>query len=168
MERRGRPPELEARNHADFIALGEKIEQALLRIEKDRRLSATQVSLSKLAGCTRGTLKNRGWPLLRLKDIKEARRSPGKKSGADCSNDNRASSPSLEESLQLSRDEVLRWMDKYESVSAELQSVKQLLADVVAALESSAQDPRRPSPAMSKRKVMALIAQTSYTEEPKR
>jgi len=59
-------------------------------------------------------------------------------------------------------------MDKYESVSAELQSVKQLLADAVAALESSAQDPRRPSPAMSKRKVMALIAQTSYTEEPKR
>jgi uncharacterized coiled-coil protein SlyX len=61
------------RNEQDFEELTRKIWDALATIKKNR-YPATQEKLAELAGCTRKTLHNRGWPITELKKIKEERK----------------------------------------------------------------------------------------------
>lgn len=62
------------RNEQDFEDLTQKIWDAITSIKKARSIPATQDKLAEMAGCTRKTLHNRGWPITELKKIKEDRK----------------------------------------------------------------------------------------------
>src|SRR5438270_13232875 len=62
------------RNEQDFEDLTRRISDALALIRKNPSIPATQDKVDELAGCTRKTLHNRGWPITELKKIKEERK----------------------------------------------------------------------------------------------
>lgn len=62
------------RNEQDFEELTQKIWDAITAIKKTRSIPPTQEKLAGMAGCTRKTLHNRGWPITELKKIKEERK----------------------------------------------------------------------------------------------
>lgn len=62
------------RNEADYLELSRRIEIALKLIEDDPSIAATENSLASLAGCCRGTLFSRKYPLDRLRQIKNQRK----------------------------------------------------------------------------------------------
>lgn len=64
----------DTRNIEDFNKVTEKIHAALANIETDKKIPATTIKLSELAGCTRKTLYNREWPIERLQQIQTARK----------------------------------------------------------------------------------------------
>lgn len=70
---KAKPAPYEERNLEDFKLITKNITFALEKIANDDSIPATEQSLADLAGCSRGTLRNRIWPLKRLKLIKEAR-----------------------------------------------------------------------------------------------
>ncbi|UXL37040.1 hypothetical protein N7D90_15760 [Pseudomonas fragi] len=74
----------EAKNSQDFEAITIAITSALVKIEKDPKLSSTQACLAKLSKVHRNTIMNRakdnktlegglGWPLSELERIKSQR-----------------------------------------------------------------------------------------------
>ncbi|MDQ3801443.1 MAG: hypothetical protein M3384_18630 [Acidobacteriota bacterium] len=67
----------DARNEADYKSMTKSIDSALKLIGENSSINATEKSLCCLAGCSRGTLRNRAYPLKKLKEIK-ARRSTNK------------------------------------------------------------------------------------------
>lgn len=68
------PAPYDERNKNDFDDMTQRIEDALKMIEDDETIPATEAKLCKLAKCNRGTLRNREWPLDRLKEIKKKRK----------------------------------------------------------------------------------------------
>lgn len=157
---RKRPAELEARNEADYISLGKKIEDALIELASNRRLKATQDVLCGLAGCSRGTLANRVWPIARLEMIKNDRKKGAKGTVKPTKDDGRPPEPSLEERLQASRDEVLRWKEKHDAVATELDSTKKLLAEMIATVgRSTTSRTYRPAQPGTRQKVVAILSE---------
>ncbi len=63
------------RNQQDFMLVTKRIQDALELMANDRRLKRTETNLAKLAGCSRGTLRNRKWPMEQLQRLKEESRS---------------------------------------------------------------------------------------------
>jgi hypothetical protein len=61
------------RNDRDFEEMTARIRQGLESIRKNRSLDPTQVTLAKLAQCSRRTLSLRIWPIEELRRIKESR-----------------------------------------------------------------------------------------------
>jgi DNA-binding GntR family transcriptional regulator len=61
------------RNKADFNEITQNIKAALKVLERDPGIPVTEASLAELAKCSRGTLRNRVWPLERLGAIKVSR-----------------------------------------------------------------------------------------------
>lgn len=134
MTNKSRPDGLVAKQASDFDAMTQAIEDALKRIELDRRIKPTQEALKKLVGCSRGTLRNRGWPLTQLGDIKTARE---QKRDADKTEQPKPAAAKaesetdrLKNQLQLSRTENARLHAKNELLRKELQQTKDLLAEV--------------------------------------
>lgn len=68
----------EEKNEKDFIEITEQINKALEKIEKDISIPATEMQLAKLSKVSRGTLRNRIWPIDRLKQIKLERKKVNK------------------------------------------------------------------------------------------
>ncbi|MEJ7849531.1 MAG: hypothetical protein WKF92_15725 [Pyrinomonadaceae bacterium] len=64
----------EDKNESDFNSITEKIGVALSTIENDANIPATCEQLANLAGCARKTLNNRGWPIVKLRQIKTERK----------------------------------------------------------------------------------------------
>lgn len=152
MTDKSRPDALVAKNASDFDAMTQAIEDALKKIERDRRIKPTQSSLAKLVGCSRGTLNNRGWPLTKLSDIKRAReqkREAGK-SGAPkvVSEKVESEADTLKGQLRLSRTENARLHAKNELLCKELQQTKDLLAEVTRLTKNTRLDA---TPSRSKR-----------------
>lgn len=153
MTEKSRPDALVAKNQSDFDAMTHAVKSALKKIESDRRLKPTQATLAKLAGCTRGTLNNRGWPLTALIAIKTARRQKQESERLSEPKATVAEPESevdrLEKQLQLSRDENARLHDKNELLRKELQQAKDLLAEVTRLTRNTRQDatPSKPAPA---------------------
>lgn len=61
------------RNARDYSLITQNIDDALEKLKENLNLPATEVVLAKLAGCSRGTLRNRVYPIEKLKEIKIAR-----------------------------------------------------------------------------------------------
>jgi uncharacterized phage infection (PIP) family protein YhgE len=68
------PLPFDEKNQEDFIKLTERILDALEKISKNKAIPATQEKLRELSGCSRKTLHNRIWPVIKLKEIKAARK----------------------------------------------------------------------------------------------
>ena len=65
------PLPFDERNQQDFMLVTKSILDALALMANDRRLKRTEINLAKLAGCSRGTLRNRKWPMEQLHKLKE-------------------------------------------------------------------------------------------------
>lgn len=134
MTNKSLPEGLVARKASDFDAMTQAIEDALEKIERDRRIKPTQEALRKLVGCSRGTLNNREWPLTELRKIKLAREQQreAEKSVEPEMVAAKAESETdrLNNQLQLSRTENARLHAKNELLRKELQQTKDLLAEV--------------------------------------
>lgn len=61
------------KNQEDYAKITQNILAGLEALAKDRREPATEKNLARLSKCSRSTLRNRGWSLERLKEIKSLR-----------------------------------------------------------------------------------------------
>lgn len=119
------------RNEADYRAISNKIEIALNLIAADLTIPATEASLAELAGCSRGTLRNRVYPLERLKSLKQlrtknrrtARISPAHRIAVEVHIDEKKN---LREQLNKSRSEVAVWVSKYSDLEREVKKLQRL------------------------------------------
>ncbi|KPW47356.1 hypothetical protein ALO95_200066 [Pseudomonas syringae pv. antirrhini] len=100
------------RNLADFDNNTEIISSGLMAIAADTSIKATVAELSRITGIHRNTLRQRLWPVQRLKAIKEdrvvseIRQRQAKGTVADPVS-------VLTDKLEASRCEVLHWFDQY-------------------------------------------------------
>jgi hypothetical protein len=160
MTDKARPDALVAKNASDFDAMTQAIEEALKKIERDRRLKPTQQALAKLVGCARGTLNNRGWPLTRLLDIKrerELKRETGRSAEPKVVAAKAASEMDiLKNQLQLSRTENARLHASYELLRRQLQQAQDLLTEVARLSENNRHDLTQSQPERSPAKVVRL------------
>jgi hypothetical protein len=108
------------RNEDDYRELTQRISAALLKIEYDPKIRPSQKNLAKFAECSRGTLRNRKWPLERLAEIKRQRKEKSKGKGSDRPNKDADAEIHLEdkrkllEQLDNARKETAIWVDKYD------------------------------------------------------
>lgn len=126
------------RNDADYQELSTRIATALETIAHDESIPATEQSLAQLANCSRGTLRNRVWPLQRLKLIKEDRVSKPKTSIPQTPAEiERFDRRKLQNDLALSRTEAAKWFDAYQNERSETRKARRaikLLTEEIAAL----------------------------------
>lgn len=117
----------DARNEADYQKITNSIQAALKQIEQNSEEPATQVNLAKLAKCSRGVLRLRGWPIERLKSIKKQRKATaiGKTAGKIAVDRKDAVEVHLEdkklllERLDKSRTECAKWTVKCKELESE-------------------------------------------------
>lgn len=109
------------KNAADYKEVTKRIDAAISVLECDDSIPATESSLAKLSGCSRGTLRNRVQPILRLKKIQLERKQEnlrkaeeGRKSPLTTEAKLLGEARSLKEQLNNSRGEVAIWIDKYQ------------------------------------------------------
>lgn len=128
MSTAGIPDELHEKNEQEFVKMTDHIQLALVQIENDLKLKATQDVLARLSGCSRGTLNNRKWPLERLMEIKAARKAASKplisQSGAAAKVESEVDR--YKQQLEASRDEVRLWKTRHDSVKSQLDQTKNL------------------------------------------
>ncbi|HWT03142.1 MAG TPA: hypothetical protein VN256_23020 [Pyrinomonadaceae bacterium] len=114
-------------NAADFREMTTKIDSALRTIEEDPKIPATEKELARLAGCSRGTLRYRAYPLQRLKNIKLERKrkcegvNPEEatrevKTAEELLREEKAT---LQQQLHNSRTEVAIWVQKHQELKDE-------------------------------------------------
>jgi len=117
---KSKPAPYDERNNEDFKLISKNIACALEKIAHDESIPATEASLAQVARCSRGTLRNRGWPLTRLKLIKEGRKKTAVKEARTISKDARAdNSKQLVSALNASRTEAAIWFDKSKQLEAD-------------------------------------------------
>ena len=152
-----KPAPYDERNAADYQELSTRIAAALETIAHDENVLATQEALAHLANCSRGTLRNRGWPLQRLKLIKGERDRKPKpllpKTAAEIELFDRKK---LQSDLTLSRTEAAKWFDAYENERSETRKSRRairLLTEEIAALKKQIAElqERKPSSRRSSR-----------------
>jgi chromosome segregation ATPase len=125
------------RNEQDFEDLTKRISAAIAVIEKDQSIPATQDKLAELSGCTRKTLHNRGWPITKLKEIKEQRKA------GDCKSKNTIAERRLNTETHIAREKLLivqvrnlqRQNGELFDRVQDLESEKSVLTDTVKVLE---------------------------------
>lgn len=114
------------RNEEDFAEITRRIHVALEKLSTDRRLKRTQANLAKLAGCSRGTLRNRGWPLEKLatfkNETKEALSAAAKQEQQIAVE--KSPVEILEERLTKNRDELLAWKYKHDAMRDKVQTIE--------------------------------------------
>jgi phosphatidate phosphatase PAH1 len=134
------------RNEKDYANITKRIEAGLEKIKTDETVPATGAELCKLAKCSRGTLRNREWPLERLKEIKKKRKEKKARKRNRITRDHLTAvevhvedKNKLKDQLKKSRTEAAVWFHKFQNMEAEnkrlrrannhLQSTKQHLQE---------------------------------------
>jgi hypothetical protein len=124
----------DARNKTDYEDMSSRIANALVVLENSPELDATEENLARLAECSRGTLRNRGYPLARLKIIKEERRKAKEKESGEVTPAPRdpvevhlEDKLRLLEDLQKSRTEAATWFDKYKESESEKKKQRRVI-----------------------------------------
>ncbi|HEX8472601.1 MAG TPA: hypothetical protein VF666_01080 [Pyrinomonadaceae bacterium] len=116
------------RNAADYKDLSNRIAAALKTLEESPQIAATEKELARLAQCSRGTLRNRAYPLECLKQIRASRNKDESQNveshditvvGTKLDNE-----ILLQERLQNSRNEVAFWVDKYKDLESETKRLR--------------------------------------------
>lgn len=117
----------DAKNETDYQKITDNILAALKQIEHNPKEPATQANLAKLAKCSRGVLRLRGWPIEKLKGIKKKRKAAaiGKTAGEITVDHKDPVEIHLEdkrlllEQLDKSRTECAKWTVKYKELESE-------------------------------------------------
>jgi bisphosphoglycerate-independent phosphoglycerate mutase (AlkP superfamily) len=116
----------DARNQQDFMLVTKRIQHALEQMANDCRLKRTETNLAKLAGCSRGTLRNRQWPMEQLQKLKQdARMAQEQIEVEPRATREKAQVVRYRDKLMKNRDELLFWKYKHDT-----------LRDLVETLES--------------------------------
>jgi bisphosphoglycerate-independent phosphoglycerate mutase (AlkP superfamily) len=114
------------RNQRDFMLVTKRIQDALEQMANDGRLKKTETNLAKLAGCSRGTLRNRKWPMEQLQKLKkEARAAKDETEVEPRATREKSQVERYRNRLIKNRDELLFWKYKHDA-----------LRDLVETLES--------------------------------
>lgn len=114
------------RNQQDFMLVTKRIQDALEQMANDCRLKRTETNLAKLAGCSRGTLRNRQWPMEQLQKLKEDARAAQEQVEVEPrATREKAQVERYRDKLIRNRDELLFWKYKHDT-----------LRDLVETLES--------------------------------
>ena len=105
------------RNQQDFLLVTKRIQDALEKMAADRRLKRTEVNLAKLAGCSRGTLRNRQWPMTQLEKLQaEARATKESAEPEPRAIREQSRIERYREQLSKNRDELLVWKYKHDEL----------------------------------------------------
>lgn len=127
------------KNQEDFDRNTEVITNGLMAIAANGSIKATAAELSRITGIHRNTLRQRIWPLQRLKAIKEnrvieeIRRRQTKAKAADPVS-------VLTSKLEASRREVLHWFDMYHKANDradQLEARVNFIKDAIPRLEAA-------------------------------
>jgi len=123
-----------AKNSEDFEAVTAAISDALVRIEKNAKLPATQASLAKFAKVHRNTIRNRakdnslleggaGWPLSELDRIRRER-AVNALSNAVLAKSDKNIIAELESQLEVARMKAGHWFHRALDMKRDLQDLK--------------------------------------------
>jgi chemotaxis regulatin CheY-phosphate phosphatase CheZ len=105
------------RNQQDFMLVTKRIQDALEKMGNDRRIKRTETNLAKLAECSRGTLRNRKWPMAQLEKLKEEARSAKVEVEVEPkATREKARVERYKEQLMKNRDELLFWKYKHDTL----------------------------------------------------
>ena len=116
------------RNQQDFVQTTKRIQDALQKLSTDRRLKLTEANLARLADCSRGTLRNRKWPIQQLQVLKVAAKKlveanilegPEPRAARERSRVDR-----YREQLDMSRDELLIWKRRHDDLLAKVETIE--------------------------------------------
>lgn len=113
------------RNQQDFMLVTKRIQDALELMANDRRLKRTEINLAKLAGCSRGTLRNRKWPMEQLQKLKaEAKVAMDTVEPEPRAIREKAQVERYREQLMKNRDELLFWKYKHDALRDQVDTLK--------------------------------------------
>tara|TARA_B110000902_G_C14020927_1_gene480285 strand:- start:202 stop:669 length:468 start_codon:yes stop_codon:yes gene_type:complete len=112
--------EFDDKNKEDYETHTDLILDALDKIRKDKRLSASIASIVKLTGLHRNTISNRDWPKQKLEQIKEKRT----KTKADNKIDEKSQITILEETLENACHELVHWFTLSQEKINDLEQLK--------------------------------------------
>lgn len=119
------PLPFDERNQQDFMLVTKRIQDALAQMANDRRLKRTESNLAKLAGCSRGTLHNRKWPLEQLQKLKEEARSVKEVAAVEPrATREKARVERYREQLMKNRDELLFWKYKHDALRELVETIE--------------------------------------------
>jgi bisphosphoglycerate-independent phosphoglycerate mutase (AlkP superfamily) len=105
------------RNQQDFMLVTKRIQDALEKMANDCRIKRTETNLAKLAECSRGTLRNRKWPMAQLGKLKEEARSVKDEVAVEPkATREKARIERYKEQLMKNRDELLFWKYKHDAL----------------------------------------------------
>lgn len=115
----------EERNQQDFLLVTARIQAALEKMANDKRIKRTEKKLAELAGCARGTLRNREWPLEQLNKLKdEARAAKETQEVVPRSNREKSNIERYQDLLSKNRDELLIWKYKHDTLRDMVQTLE--------------------------------------------
>jgi len=101
------------KNKADYDDYTTKLNDALDKISNDPKRPATQAEVIKMTGISRGTVRDRGFPATRLKEIKEQR----KKDEISIKQETRNKLEIITEERDNIAKEIIHWFSNYESAN---------------------------------------------------
>lgn len=133
----------DTRNQLDYEAVTKKIAHALEILENDTSIPATEIKLAELADCSRGTLRNRVYPLVRLRKIKQSRfkkQNKPKLSSLTAQqltdvNIHISDKRILKEQLEKSRSEIAVWVTKFLELEKDVKRLERLVTVLQGAKE---------------------------------
>lgn len=134
------------RNQQDFMLVTKRIQDALELMANDRRIKRTETNLARLADCSRGTLRNRQWPMEQLRKLKEDARTAKEQVEVEPrATREKAQVERYREQLMKNRDELLFWKykhdalrDRVETLESQRDTYKKRAEDLEAQLRSIA------------------------------
>lgn len=107
------------RNEADYEDISGRIRTTLFEMAQDPAIPVTEKELARRAECSRGTLRNRGWPLTELKKIKRQRKDGASNKTGRVTPEHRSNvdkhiedKKQLLQQLHSCRNELAVWVDK--------------------------------------------------------
>lgn len=103
-------------NNEEYEKNTSTINSALLEISKNKKLKATVTQLSKMTGIHRNTITNRIWPVQKIRQIKEKRKTEDKLEAEKINQDTSITQKSSQEILNQTQNEVIYWFNEYQDM----------------------------------------------------
>ena len=112
------------KNQQDYVEATGRIQAALDALRGDRRLKRTEVNLAKLAQCSRGTLRNRVWPIAALKKLKLEGKALTEEAAAVTEAKTESRVERYKQQLAMNRDELLGWKFKHDDLVQRVETLQ--------------------------------------------
>lgn len=104
------------KNHDDYEANTLSLKKALSDIKGNKKLKATIAQLSEMTGIHRNTISNRVWPVQKLKQIREARKTEEKSHEKQVRLSTTDVRNALEAKLSRAQNETVYWFNEYQDM----------------------------------------------------